>query len=154
MIASIAGAALADRLYRKMKASRFWVCCGGFFLAAPCLYLIGTSKSLLLTKVAAVGTGLCFGMLTNLGVAAFDVVPLDTRASAIGCINLVSLMSGGVASMLEGKFKASVGLGNMLIAAAILCLGAGLLLLVCIRFFFQRDHDRSSGGGALSELPR
>lgn len=146
VFASLASAALADRLYRKKNASRFWICCAGFLLAAPCLYLMGTSGSLVLTKVFAVGAGLCFGMLSNLGVAAFDVVPRNTRASAIGYINLVSLMSQGVASMLEGKLKASVGIGSMLIFAGIVCLVAGVLLVVCVRFFFQRDHDCALAG--------
>lgn len=146
--ASIAGGAFADRLYARLPASRFWISCAGFFLAAPCLYLLGTTSSFLVTKVAAVGVGICFGMLANLIVAAFDVVPQEVRASACGCFNLIAMSCSGVASLLEGTWKARLGIGNMLTIAALLCVAVGLMLLICIQFFFPRDYDRCRASAA------
>ena len=145
LVGSLAGAALADWIFRLTRSSRFWICCVGFFLAAPCFYFVGNSASLLLTKVAAVALGLSTGVIgANLLVAAFDVVSPETWASACGFFNLLGLMSSGFASVLEGKWKGSVGIANMMSYAGLVSLSGGLLLLVCIVFFFQRDYARSS----------
>jgi len=139
----LSGAALADWLYSRTKASRLWVSVLGFFLSAPCLYLIGSSASLSLTIAAAVGFGLFGGMfIANITVASFDVVPAHTRASAYGCLNLTGSLVTGFASLLEGKLKESVGIANMMSFAAIACLIAGVLILICIYSCFHRDHQR------------
>lgn len=142
LVGTLVGAVLADRFHSRTGASRFWVSAVGFFLAAPCFYMIGNSVSLLFTQLAAVGVGLSSGLfLSNLAVAAFDVVPTQTRASAVGCLNLVGSLTSGFASLAEGKWKATFGIANMMSYAAVACLGAGVLLLVCIRLCFQRDYN-------------
>jgi MFS family permease len=143
LVGSLSGAALADRLYSRTKASRLWVSVAGFFLSAPCLYFIGNSPSLSLTIAAAVGFGLFGGwFIGNITVASFDVVPVHTRASAYGCLNLTGSLVTGFASLLEGKLKESVGIANMMSFAALACLTAGLLIILCIRFCFYPDHEQ------------
>jgi MFS family permease len=142
LVGTLVGAVLGDRFHSRTGASRFWVSAVGFFLAAPCFYMIGNSASLLFTQLAAVGVGLSSGLfLSNLAVAAFDVVPTQTRASAVGCLNLVGSLTSGFASLAEGKWKATFGIANMMSYAAVACLGSGVLLLVCIRSCFQRDYN-------------
>jgi predicted MFS family arabinose efflux permease len=143
LVGTLAGAALGDRFYSRTGASRFWVSAIGFFLAAPCFYMIGNSASLFLTEVAAIGVGLSSGMfLANLTVSSFDVIPAPTRASAVGCLNLMGSMTSGFASLAEGKWKQSMRIASMMNYSALACLGAGVLLIVCIRFYFQRDYER------------
>jgi predicted MFS family arabinose efflux permease len=143
LVGSLSGAALADWLYSRTKAARLWVSVLGFFLSAPCLYLIGNSASLSLTIAAAVGFGLFGGMfIGNITIASFDVVPAHTRASAYGCLNLTGSLVTGFASLLEGKLKESVGIANMMSFAAIACLTAGALIVICIYSCFHRDHQR------------
>jgi len=145
LVGSLGGAALADWLYSRTPASRLWVTVLGFFLSAPCLYLIGNSSTLTFTVAAAVGFGLFGGMfISNITIASFDVVPAHTRASAYGCLNLTGSLFTGFASLLEGKLKESVGIANMMSLAALACLTAGALMTVCIRFYFHRDHARVS----------
>jgi sugar phosphate permease len=144
LVGSLAGGALADHLYRKTKASRLWVSVAGFFLSAPCLYLIGNCESLFLTKAAAVGFGLTGGMfIANITVSAFDVVSPETRASAYGCLNLTGSLVTGFASMLEGWLKESVGIQNMMSYAALACLLAGVVVTICIQVYFQEDFKRA-----------
>lgn len=146
LVGSLTGAALADRLYSYTRASRYWVACAGFFIAAPSLHLMGSSGSLFFTKMAAVGFGLGAGLfLANLMVSAFEVVPVYTRASACGCMNLVGSGTSGFASVLEGRWKESIGLQNMMSFGALACVGAGLLLILCIRFYFPKDYARARG---------
>ncbi len=144
LVGSLGGAALADRLYARTRAARFWVSAAGFLLAAPCLFFIGNSKSLSMTKMAIVGFGLFGGLfLSNLMVASFDVVRSHTRASACGCMNLLGSMTSGFASLGEGKWKSSLGIPNMMTFGALLCVAAPLLLMVTIHLCFQRDHERA-----------
>jgi len=144
LVGSLLGAALADRLYARTKASRLWVASIGFLLTAPCLYLIGNSDSLLLTKFAAIGFGLCGSLfIANLSVAVFDVIPAHTRASGYACLNLTGSTVTGFASLLEGKWKESLGIGNMMTIAGAMCIAVGILLIFVIRFYFEEDHKKA-----------
>jgi predicted MFS family arabinose efflux permease len=146
-VGSLLGAALADRLYRRTKASRLWVASIGFLLTAPCLYLIGNSNSLLLTKVATIGFGLCGSLfIANLPVAVFDVIPAHTRASGYACLNLTRATVTGFASLLQGKLKASLGIGNMMTIAGAMCIAVSFLLIFVIWFYFEEDHKRAQPG--------
>jgi predicted MFS family arabinose efflux permease len=149
LIGSLSGAVLADRLYARTKAARFWVAVAGFLFGAPCLFFIGHSSSLFMTKAAIVGFGLFGGLfLSNLMVASFDVVPSHTRASACGCMNLLGSMTSGFASLGEGKWESSVGIPSMMTLGALLSVAAALLLTVAARYFFPRDHQRARVEGA------
>ncbi len=146
LVGSLAGAALADWLYSRTRASRLWLSSIGFFLAAPGLYFIGNSDSLFFTKVAALVFGLCGGLfLANLVVAAFDVIPPGARASASGWLNLIGSSVAGFASLLEGTWKQAFGIQNMMTYAALACILAGLLLLLSTQFYFREDYERAHG---------
>jgi MFS family permease len=137
------GGTLADWLYARTKAARSWLVCVGMFLSAPCVHLIGNVDSLLFTKVAAIGFGLGSGLfIANLMVAAFEVVPADTRASAAGCLNLIGAAVSGFAALLGGLWKGSVGLHGLMTYASLSCLAASVFLAIGIRLYFQSDYDR------------
>jgi MFS family permease len=141
---SLGGAALADRLFGRPASSRFWVAGVSILLAAPCLYFIGHSPSLFLTKAATLGFGLFAGAFSgNLVVSAFDVVPSYARATAAGCLNLIGSSISGLASLMEGTWKASVGIQNMMGYGAVACLLAGVLLLMTIQVSFKNDYTRA-----------
>jgi len=139
----LAGGGLADWLYGRTKAARLWVVSTGLFLASPCLHLVGNSSSLLLTKVAAVGFGLGSGLcISNFLASSFEVVPSDTRASAVGFSNLVTCFVSGLAALLAGVWKESVGINNLMSYSALGCAATGLLLILGIKLCFRRDYDR------------
>ena len=95
------------------------------------------------TKLAAVGFGLGSGVLiANLMVSSFDVVPADTRASAVGWLNFIGAFVSGFAALLGGSLKQTVGIHQLLTYSSIVCIVAGGLLLVAIRFYFERDYAR------------
>jgi MFS transporter, Spinster family, sphingosine-1-phosphate transporter len=147
-VGSLLAAALADRLYARTRASRLWVASIGFLLTAPCLYLIGNSDSLLVTKAAAIGFGLCGSLfIANLSIAVFDVIPAHTRASGYACLNLTGSAVTGFASLLQGKFKESLGIGNMMTIAGAMCIAVSFLLIFVIWFYFEEDHNRAHQPG-------
>lgn len=143
LIGLLVGGVWADWLFVKTKAARFWLVCIGLFLSAPCVHLIGNTDSLLFTKLAAVGFGLGSGLfIANLMAASFEVVPADTRASSVGCLNLIGAFVSGFAALLGGVWKQTVGVAALMSYASLICIAAGLLLILGIKVYFQGDYDR------------
>ncbi len=143
LVGLLSGGGLADWLYTRTKAARQWVLCAGLLVLAPFLHLLGTSNSLLFTKAAAIGCGLGSGLfIANLMVSSFEVVPADTRVSAAAILNFISGIFSGLTSLLAGAWKAHVGISSMMTYSAVICAAAGLLLILGIRLYFQRDYER------------
>ena len=88
-IGVIGGGMIADALFHRTKAARFWLMVAGLALSAPCIHLLGNSDTLLVTRIAATGFGLFSGLfIANIFPAAFDVVSGDARATAVGGLGL------------------------------------------------------------------
>ena len=135
------GGVLADWLFRRTKAARFWLVSAGVLLSAPCLHLLGNSDSLLFAKVTALALGLCGGVfIVNLPPSSFDVIPADTRSSAVGLLNLIGASIAGFGALLGGMWKESVGIPNLMSFAALACVVAGLLLVFSITVYFKQDY--------------
>jgi predicted MFS family arabinose efflux permease len=138
----LAGGALADWLYLRTKAARFWILSGGLLLVAPCLYFIGQSESLAFAKIAAAGCGLgCGFVIANLVASSYEVVPADTRASAVGCLNLVAFVAG-FAALFGGILKQTVGIAAMISYGSVVCIGGAIIVFICIKLTFHNDYDR------------
>lgn len=139
----LGGGILADALYRRTKASRLWLMTASLVLCAPCLHYLGSSDTLLSTRLAAAGFGLFSGLLMgNIFPAAFEVVPADTRASAVGILNFFGAIMSGFAALFGGMWKASLGIDRLLSITALAYVAAGLALVFGIKALFPRDHAR------------
>lgn len=139
----LGGGVLADTLYRRTKASRLWLMTASLILCAPCLHYLGSSDTLLATRLAAAGFGLFSGLLMgNIFPAAFEVVPADTRASAVGILNFFGAIMSGFAALFGGMWKASLGIDRLLSITALAYVAAGLSLVFGIKALFPRDHAR------------
>jgi len=143
LLGLLLGGVSADKLYGRTKAARSWLVCLGLFLAAPCMHLIANAESLSFTKLAAVRLGIGSGVfMANIVVSAFEVVPSDTRASAVGGLNLIGAFVSGFAALLGGMSKGTLGIHGLMTYGAVACLGAAVLLAMGIRIYFQKDCDR------------
>ena len=141
-IGLLGGGVLADVLYRRTRASRLWLMTASLVLCAPCLHALGSSDTLAATRLAAAAFGLFSGLLMgNIFPAAFEVVPTDTRASAVGVLNFFAAIMSGFAALFGGLWKQSLGIERLLTFTAIAYLVAGVALVVGIRLWFQRDYD-------------
>lgn len=141
----LGGGMLADALYRRTKASRLWLMTASLILCAPCLHYLGSSDTLLATRLAAAGFGLFSGLLMgNIFPAAFEVVPADTRASAVGILNFFGAIMSGFAALFGGMWKASLGIDRLLSITALAYVAAGLALIFGIKVLFPRDHANIS----------
>jgi len=140
----LGGGMMADWLYRRTKAARSWLVCAGVFFCAPCVHLIGNTDSLFTTNLAAVGFGLSGGLcLANFMVSAFEIVPANTQASAVGCLNFIGGFVSGFAALLGGMWKKSIGIHHMLSYTALVCGLAAILFAFGIKSFFQRDFEQA-----------
>lgn len=143
LVGMLSGGLLADRLYRRTRASRLWLLTATFVCCAPCLHLLGNSATLTLTCLAAAGFGLFSGFLMgNIFPAAFEVVPADARASAVGVLNFCGSLLSGLAPLVGGMWKRSVGMEQILTFTAGGYLVGAALLVAGIRWLFPRDYAR------------
>ncbi len=142
-IGLLSGGVIADWLFRFTKASRMWLMMGTLILCAPCLHWIGSAEALETTRLAAFGFGLFSGFLMgNIFPAAFEVVPSDTRATAVGLLNFCGAMVSGLAAFAGGSLKASVGIERLLSITAVMYIAAAVMLVVAIKTLFTRDYQQ------------
>lgn len=143
LVGMLSGGYLADWLYAITRSSRFWLLVATLVLCAPCLHVLGNSATLTVTCVGAAGFGLFSGFLMgNIFPAAFEVVPADTRASAVGVLNFCGSLLSGLAPLVGGLWKRTVGMERLLTLTAFVYLGGALLLILGIRYLFPRDYAR------------
>lgn len=144
-IGLLCGGSLADMLYRTTKASRLWLMAASLVLCAPCLHALGNSDSLQSTRLAAAGFGLFSGLfMGNIFPAAFDIVPSETRASAVGILNFCAAITSGFATLYGGVLKQTMGIGRLLSYTALAYTAAALLLVLGIKSIFGSDFTRNN----------
>lgn len=143
LVGLMSGGYVADKLYVRTKASRLWILTASIVLCAPCLYVLGTCETLGVTRAAAAGFGLFSGLLMgNVFAASFEVVPSNTRASAVAFLNFCGAALSGFAPLLGGAWRATLGIEGLLVYTAFAYLAGGILLLATIRWLFPRDYER------------
>ncbi len=143
LIGMLGGGFLADRLYQETRAARMWLLAASLLLCAPCLHALGSSETLAATRLAAIGFGLFSGLLMgNIFPAAFEVVPADTRASAVGFLNFCGALVSGFAPLLGGMWKRTIGIESLLSTTAAAYLVGAALVIAGIRFLFPNDYAR------------
>ena len=142
----LGGGILSDWLYRHTRAARQWVLIGSLLLSAPCLDLIGSAETLPATRLAAAAFGLFSGLfMGNIFAAAFEVVPADRRASAVGILNLFGGLVSGFGTLFGGMWKQTIGIDGLLAATALGYLAAGLILAATTILCFRADSARVTG---------
>ena len=152
-IGLLGGGFLADYLYRYTKASRLWLLTTSMIFCAPCLHFLGNSDTLMMTRIAATAFGLFSGLLMgNIFPAAFEVAPAETRASAVGVLNLCGGIMSGCATLYGGLCKETLGIDGLLTITAVGYALAGVLLIVGIKLLFPRDFaSQQQGCNALDD---
>jgi MFS family permease len=143
LVGMVMGGYLADKLYARTKASRLWMFASSLLLCAPCLWALGYTESLMATRIAAAGFGLFSGLcMGNIFPAAFEVVPADTRASAVGFLNFCGAVVSGFAPLMGGAWRQTLGIELLLGYTALAYVVGAVVVMLGIKFLFQRDYER------------
>ena len=87
-------------------------------------------------------------MMGNIFPAAFEVVPKEQRATAVGLLNLFGALLSGFAPLMVGTWKQSLGLPGMLGVAAIAYCIAAVLMVATIFLYFPNDLTLRKEQGA------
>ena len=141
LIGLLGGGLIADALYHRTKASRLWMLTASLILCAPFLHVLGNSDTLNTTRFAAMVFGLFSGfMMGNIFPAAFDVVPANARASAVGFLNFFGAILSGFATLFGGLWKQSLGIDGLLSVTALAYVIAGIVMIIGIKKLFPKDY--------------
>jgi MFS family permease len=138
MLGAIAGGVLADRWAKKHKGGRMMAQAVGLFAGAPFIFLTGWTLSVPLLVLAMIGFGYFKGMYdSNIWASLYDVVRPERRATAVGVMNAIGWLGGGVGTYAIGVAAPVFGMSGCLSANSLVYLLVGLLMVAGVRSYFS-----------------
>ncbi len=145
-VGTLLGGWLADRLAARVRAARFYTVGCGVILSMPCVYLAFRASSLDEFRVFATAFGLLSGLaIGNWFAAAYDVVREQDYGFATGLLNMTGGVSAGIAMLMAGVYKSTLGLAGIMAWASVLAALSGVALLVGARSFFSLRKNPAPG---------
>jgi len=103
MAGAIAGGALADRWQSQIAGGRMLAQAVGALAGGPFIFLCGFTRDRMVLIVAMTLFGLAKGLYdANIWAALYDVVAPSRRATAVGLMNMVGWLGGGLGAYLVG----------------------------------------------------
>jgi MFS family permease len=134
----ITGGVLADRLRRRHYGGRMLTQAAGLLGGVPFIFLTGWTLSIPVLVLAMVGFGYFKGLYdANIWASLHDVVEPGRRATAVGLMNSIGWVGGGLGSYAIGVGAPVFGMSACLSANSLVYLGVGLLLLLGVRRFMR-----------------
>jgi MFS family permease len=134
VIGVISGGILADRLARRYAGGRMMAQAAGLLLGVPFIFVAGWTLSVPLLIVALAGFGYFKGVYdANIWASLHDVVRPERRASAVGFMNSIGWLGGGIAPVAIATASGRFGMSASISANSIIYLLVGLLMMVGIR---------------------
>jgi MFS family permease len=126
----LTGGIVADGWVRKDGRGRMWTQAVGLFAGVPFLLLTGWTFSVTVFVFATMGFGFFKGMYdANIWASLHDVVPPGRRATAVGVMNSIGWLGGGVAPVAMAAASGVWGMGMCLSATSAVYAVAGVLLV-------------------------
>ncbi len=130
----ISGGILADRLAHRYRGGRMMAQATGLLLGVPFIFLSGWTLSVPMLIMALVGFGYFKGLYdANIWASLHDVVRPEHRASAVGFMNSIGWLGGGIAPVAIAAASERYGMSACISASSIIYLFIGLLLIYGIR---------------------
>ena len=132
----------ADRLARRFRSGRLWVCVVAFALRGPALAVVGTTSSdtVLIASLLVLGLGEGF-YVTNLWTTVFDVVDPAARSTATAYLNVAATIAAPASQFVgRGVDHEWFSLAQAIAMLSIPSLLSLVLLLLTIFVFLRRDY--------------
>jgi MFS family permease len=138
----VLGAWLADHLVKRIPAGRLYLTGIGFFLSAPCAYLMFSVSTIGEFRFFALTFGLLSGLNVGNGIAAaYDVVHDKNYSFAGGVYNMAGGASAAAGMWLGGVLKKSLGLSGLVAISAAITMATAVFFLVVIWRRFDPHHN-------------
>ena len=127
----LTGGMVADAWVRRTRLGRMGTQAVGLLVGVPFLLLTGWALSVTVFVWAAIGFGFFKGMYdANIWASLHDVVPAERRATAVGLMNSIGWLGGGVAPVAMAQASGVWGMSACLSATSGIYALAGVLLIV------------------------
>ncbi|PYR94298.1 MAG: MFS transporter [Acidobacteria bacterium] len=138
----LSGGVLADRLVRRQRAGRMLTQAIGLIAGVPFIFMTGWTVSIPVLILAMAGFGYFKGFYdANIWASLHDVVPTARRATAVGAMNAVGWVGGGMAPIAIALASQRFGMSASISASSIIYLVVGLLLVFGIRTFMRNVSE-------------
>ncbi|MFL6213111.1 MAG: MFS transporter [Blastocatellia bacterium] len=130
----ISGGVLADRLARRYGGGRMMAQAAGLLFGVPFIFMAGWTLSVPVLIVALAGFGYFKGIYdANIWASLHDVVRPERRASAVGFMNAIGWLGGGIAPVAIAAASGRFGMSASISANSIIYLFIALLMMYGIR---------------------
>ena len=134
----ITGGVLADRLARRHRDGRMRTQAIGLLAGASFIFLTGWTLSVPVLILAMSAFGYFKGLYdANLWASLYDVVQVERRATAVGLMNSIGWLGGGVAPVAIAAASQRFGMSACLSANSAIYILCGLLLVAGARAFMR-----------------
>ncbi|HZM89143.1 MAG TPA: MFS transporter [Blastocatellia bacterium] len=141
----LSGGVLADRLAKGNRGGRMLTQAIGLTLGVPFIFLAGWTLSVPVVIVALTGFGYFKGLYdANIWASLHDVVPPERRASAVGFMNSLGWIGGGVAPVAIAAASERFGMSACISANSVIYLLVAGLLFYGIRRHLWAPHGNAS----------
>jgi MFS family permease len=136
----LSGGWLADRMARRYAGGRMMTQCLGLFFGVPFIFLTGWTLSIPVLVLGMMGFGYFKGLYdANIWASLYDVVPVTRRATALGFMNSIGWLGGGIAPVAIAAMSAHYGMSACLSATSLVYLVFGGVMVMGITAF-MRGH--------------
>ena len=150
----LSGGVLADRFAKSNRGGRMLTQAIGLTLGVPFIFLAGWTLSVPLMILALTGFGYFKGFYdANIWASLHDVVPPERRASAVGFMNSVGWIGGGVAPVAIAAASERFGMGACISANSVIYLLVAILLLYGIKRYMLKFTPAEQVKSALASEP-
>ncbi|MDR3409492.1 MAG: MFS transporter [Formivibrio sp.] len=124
------GGVLADLLARKDRGGRMRTQAFGLLAGMPFLFLTGWTLSVQVLILGMIGFGFCKGIYeSNIWASLYDVVRPERRATAVGIMNSLGWLGGGVAPLAIAAGSQRFGMGACLSATSLVYILSASILI-------------------------
>ena len=151
----LCGGILADRLARRYRGGRMMAQTVGLMLGVPFIFITGWTLSVPILILGLIGFGYFKGFYdANIWASLHDVVRPERRASAVGFMNSIGWLGGGIAPVAIAAASERYGMSACISANSVLYLAFGLLLMYGIWRYMQVGQGAKTEGQLIrSEAP-
>jgi MFS family permease len=126
-IGVLAGGALGDWAASRTFTTRLEVALFGLICCSPFAWAIFSTHSLLLLEIATFCFGLTSGVfIANTFACLYDFADRNHLSFATGSLNLLGGAGAGVAILLAGVFKNTVGIATLMLATLLVTDGLSI----------------------------